>query len=223
MGGGVTFVLAVVLRAVALVLALAVFTDAREVSAKPEGAPPTVSSFSAKEREVLLSGGLVSRPVRFTRGVDGFYVGGVSYQLVRATPAEVMAALVDVERLPNVLPRTKRAALAPASGRGARIDLVQGGSIFEAKYTIHVEQSEARDELRFWLDPSRPHDVKDVWGFFRVRPFGSEHSLVTVAVVLDLGPGLVRALFEDAIQDIILRSPSDIKRYVEPRALASSR
>ncbi len=73
------------------------------------------------------------------------------------------------------------------------------------------------------MDPSRPHDVKDVWGYFRVRPFGNEHSLVTVAAVLDLGPGIVRALFEDTIQDIILSSPATIKSYVEPRAFASNR
>jgi hypothetical protein len=191
--------------------------------AKPEAVPRAHPSFSVQERDVLLSGGLVSRPVRFSRGVEGFYVGGVSYQIVHATPAEVMAALVDVNGLPNVLPRTKRASLVPGTGTPARVDLVQGGGMFEAKYTVHVEQSPERDELRFWMDPSRPHDVKDVWGFFRVRPFGNEHSLVTVAAVLDLGPGIVRALFEDTIQDIILSSPATIKSYVEPRAFASSR
>lgn len=221
---GLTSTSAVVFRAVALVLALAVFTEPGVAGAKqPEAPPRAEASFTAQERDVLLSGGLVSRPVRFSRGVEGFYVGGVSYQIVHASPAEVMAALVDVDGLPNVLPRTKRASLVPGTGTRARVDLVQGGGMFEAKYTVHIEQSPERDELRFWLDPSRPHDVKDVWGFFRVRPFGSEHSLVTVAAVLDLGPGIVRALFEDRIQDIILSSPATIKRYVEPRALASNR
>jgi hypothetical protein len=191
--------------------------------AKPEAVPRASAAFTAQERDALLSGALVSRPVRFARGVEGFYVGGVSYQIVHATPAEVMAALVDVNGLPNVLPRTKRASLVPGTSTGARVDLVQGGGMFEAKYTVHVEQSADREELRFWMDPSRPHDVKDVWGYFRVRPFGNEHSLVTVAAVLDLGPGIVRALFEDTIQDIILSSPATIKSYVEPRAFASNR
>jgi hypothetical protein len=214
---------AVVFRAVALVLALAVFAEPGVAGAKPEAVPRANAAFTSQERDVLLAGGLVSRPVRFARGVEGFYVGGISYQIVQATPAEVMAALVDVDGLPNVLPRTKRAALVPGTGTRARVDLVQGGGMFEAKYTVHVEQSPDRDELRFWMDPSRPHDVKDVWGFFRVRPFGTDHSLVTVGAVLDLGPGIVRALFEDKIQDIILSSPATIKRYVEPRAFASNR
>ena len=178
---------------------------------------------TASERELLTSGRVVSRPVRFSRGAEGYYVGGVSYQVVRATPAEVMAALVDVEGLPQVLPRTKEASLVPGTGTSARLDLVQGNNLFQAKYTVHVEQSPERDELRFWMDPSRPHDVKDVWGYFRVRPFGEEHTLVTVAAVLDVGPGIVRMLFEDTIQRIILSSPTSIKTYVEPRALASNR
>jgi hypothetical protein len=53
-----------------------------------------------------------------------------------------------------------------------------------------------------------------------VRPFGPEHTLLTVAAVLDLGPGIVRMLFEDSIQNLILGSPWNIKKYVEPRAFA---
>ncbi len=195
-------------------------------SAFATGAPHAVArqpSLDDSERDALAAGYVVSRPVRFARGVDGYYVGGVSYQVVKATPTEVMAALVNVDTLPSMLPRTKRANLIDSSGERARIELVQGGGMFEASYTVHVERSAAHDELRFWMDGSRPHDVKDVWGYFRVRPFGPEHTLVTVAAVLDLGPGIVRMLFEDSIQRMILAAPYNIKSYIEPRALASAR
>ena len=61
---------------------------------------------AAAEREKLLSGRTVSRPHRFARGEDGFYVGGVSYQVVRAAPREVLQALADVRSLPQALPHT---------------------------------------------------------------------------------------------------------------------
>jgi hypothetical protein len=208
-----------VFRAFSLALALALLG----VSGSAQGSPGSVPSapLNASEREALTTGHIVSRPVRFQRGPERSYVGGVSYQVVDATPAEVMAALLDLEALPQVLPRTKRATLVENTGGRARVELVQGGGMFEARYTVYLQPHEARDELRFWLDPSRRHDVKDVWGYFRVRPFGPSRTLVTVGAVLDLGPGIVRMLFEDSIQNVILGSPWNIKKYVEPRAFAA--
>ncbi len=207
----------------ALSLGFAMLLCAVSPGALASPAADLQSALSASERDALTAGYVVSRPVRFARGVDGYYVGGVSYQVVKARPEEVMASLVNVDTLPSMLPRTKRAKLIDSSGDRARIELVQGGGMFEASYTVHVERSPERDQLRFWMDGSRPHDVKDVWGYFRVRPFGPEHTLVTVAAVLDLGPGIVRMLFEDSIQRMILAAPYNIKSYIEPRALASAR
>jgi hypothetical protein len=174
------------------------------------------------EREALVSGRTVGRPLRFSRG-DGSYVGGVAYQVVRATPGEVLRVLADVSALPEALPRTERAELVSSDGRSARIELVQGKAPFVVKYTLHLEQDANGESIRFWLDPSRPHDVKDVWGYFRVQPFGHQHSLVTVAVALDLGPGLPRMLFEDRVERAILRAPAKIRAFVEPRAFAAVR
>lgn len=208
-----------VFRAVSLAVALALLGSAAEVRADQPALP--ARPLTVAERDALLAGHIVSRPVRFERGVSASYVGGVSYQVVKASPAEVMAALLDLQSLPQVLPRTQRATLIENGASRARVELVQGGGMFEATYTVFLEQNETRDEIRFWMDPSRRHDVKDVWGYFRVRPFGPDHTLLTVAAVLDLGPGIVRLLFEDSIQKLILGSPWNIKKYVEPRAFAS--
>jgi Polyketide cyclase / dehydrase and lipid transport len=170
------------------------------------------------ERAALVAGETVSRPM-VVEGADGRWVGGVSYQVVSATPGEVMAALGSVRELPRLLPRTKSARLVDAGAHGARVELTQGTSLVEATYTIRLER-EGPDELRFELDPSRPHGIDDVWGYVRVRPFGAGKSLVTVAVALDVGPGLVRMLFEDRIQRVILSTPRRMRDYFEPRALA---
>ena len=87
-------------------------------------------------------------------------------------------------------------------------------------YTVHIERSAPRSELRFWLDSSRPHDISDVFGFFRVEPFGDGKSLVTVAAALDLGPGLTSLFFGDAVERSLLSTPGRIRVFVEPRALA---
>ena len=208
-----------VFRAVVLAVALALLGNPTVARASAPALATT--ALSADERQALTEGHIVSRPLRFRRATGAQYIGGVSYQVVNATPGEVMAALLDLQAMPELLPKTKRATLVENGGPRARVELVQGGGMFEATYTVFLEQNADRDELRFWLDPSRRHDVKDVWGYFRVRPFGPSHTLLTVAAVLDLGPGIVRMLFEESIQGLILGAPWNIKKYVEPRAFAA--
>jgi hypothetical protein len=180
---------------------------------------PGRPAFSGDEREALLGGRTVGRPVRFERGEDGSYIGGVSYQLVRASPARVFAALSSVDTLPHALPRTTSARLIESSGRTATVELTQGKAPFLFTYSVKLEQA-LDGTLRFWLDPARPHDVRDVWGFVRVTPFGPDTSLLTLAVAVDMGGGIAHALFADRIERIILRAPGTIRQFVEPERLS---
>ena len=158
--------------------------------------------------------------MHFTQS-GGQYVGGVSYQLVRAAPEEVLATLLDVQRLPDVLPRTQRARLLSSGDGESLVELTQGNSIVEATYSVRLVRDVGSDEIRFWLDPTRAHGVRDVWGYFRVQRFDAGRSLLTVAVALDLGPGLARMFFEEQIQTLVLTTPRRIRDFVEPRALAA--
>src|SRR6478752_6810159 len=152
------------------------------LSAPAQAAPRTVSqALSLSEREALLAGEVVARPMQFETD-GGSYRGGVSYSVVNAPAAAVLAALSNADTLPQALPHTKSARLIDVSGGLARVELVHGGS---TSYTVRIERSAAHSELRFWLDPTRPHDISDVFGFFRVEPFANGKSLVTVAVALD--------------------------------------
>ena len=189
---------------------------AAPLSAEPAPRP----SLSAREQRSLEAGVLVSRALRFAQA-GGSYVGGVSYQVVEAPPELVLAALSDVANWPEALPRTKSARLLEASAGLPRVELVQGGSFIEARYTVLIDRAEG-DTIRFWLDPTRPHDIRDVFGFFRVKPLPRGRSLITVGAALDLGDGLARMLFEDKIASMLLRAPRSIRQFVEPRALALS-
>lgn len=179
---------------------------------------PAQARFSASERDALGGGGMVSRPLRFDQQ-GGSYVGGVSYQVVDARPEMVLAALSDVANWPEALPKTKSARLVASANGISRVELVQGGSLVDARYALMLERADG-ETIRFWLDPSRPHDIRDVWGFFRVQAFPGGRSLITVGAALDLGDGLARALFEDKIARMVLHAPQKIRAFVEPRALA---
>jgi len=187
------------------------------LSANAQAAPRARShGLSPSEREALLAGEVVSRPMRFETD-SGSYRGGVSYSLVNAPVAAVLSALSNVDTLPQALPHTKSARLIDVRGGLARVELVHGGG---TTYTVRIERSAQRSELRFWLDSSRPHDIDDVFGFFRVEPFGEGKSLVTVAAALDLGLGFTSLFFSDAVERSVLSTPGQIRNYVEPRALA---
>jgi len=171
------------------------------------------------EREALLAGEVVARPMHFETE-NGSYLGGLSYSLVNAPAAAVLSALSNVQTLPQALPHTKSARLIDVRGGLARVELVHGGG---TTYTVQIQRTTVaccRSEVRFWLDSSRPHDINDVFGFFRVEPFGEGKSLVTVAAALDLGAGLTSLLFSNAVERTVLSTPGRIRDFVEPRAFA---
>ncbi|HTA93097.1 MAG TPA: SRPBCC family protein [Polyangiaceae bacterium] len=180
-------------------------------------AAPAVLSLG--EREALLGGEVVSRPLHFETDA-GSYVGGLSYSIVHAPAATVLVALSNIDTLPQALPRTKSARLIDVRGAQARVELVQGSGALQASYTVCIERVPGRSELRFSLDPTRPHDIEDVFGFFRVEPFGEGQSLVTVGAALNLGSGVASLFFSDAIERVVLSAPRQIREYVEPHAFA---
>jgi carbon monoxide dehydrogenase subunit G len=195
------------------------FTTACFLAFASSSAQAAPVGFSLAEREALLGGEVVSRPLHFETDA-GSYVGGLSYSIVHAPAATVLVALSDVNALPQALPRTKSARLVDVRGNEARVELVQGSAALEASYTVRMERVPGRSELRFSLDPSRPHDIEDVFGFFRVEPFGEGQSLVTVAAALNLGSGVASLFFSDAIERVVLSAPRQIRDYVEPHAFA---
>lgn len=199
-------------------LALSVSVAAAAEPGAPRSLPAT--PFTAHERQEMNAGGLVSRALRFQHE-GGRYVGGVSYQVVDARPELVLAALSDVTNWPEALPRTKSARVLDTRDGFSRVELVQGAALVDARYTVVLARADT-ETIRFWLDPTAPHDIRDVWGFFRVRELPGGRSLITVGAALDLGDGIARLLFEDRIASMLLRAPYKIRQFVEPRALALS-
>jgi len=170
---------------------------------------------SADERARLARGEVVKREV--TLDLDhGHYVGGVSYAIIQAAPESVIAALGDVAAYRSILPLTLEARQVDRRGAETWIALRHGGKLGSAAYTMRVRK-ESRTLIRFWLDPQRPHDVDDAWGYFRVQPFGDGATLLTYGAVVNLGFGITRLLFETRVRDLALNTPALVRRYVEDR------
>lgn len=157
---------------------------------------------------------------------DRRYVGGLTYTVVDASIGELASVFEDVDAYRKVLPRTKRARLLAQRGGDRFIEVVQGTALVETSYTVRVRAespgsdrtSEGVREVRFWLEPSLPHGIEDAWGFFRMQPFigpnGVPRVLLTYGVLVDMGPGIVRDLFEERVRGALLRVPDLVRRYV---------
>ncbi|MET0411414.1 MAG: SRPBCC family protein [Polyangiaceae bacterium] len=184
--------------------------------------------FTREQQAVLRSGQTVEHAVSFHRHGRS-YVGGVSYLLVNAEPRRVFDVLNNLPTLREVLPRTRRTDVIDRQDDSVRVELEMGNDMVSTTYTVFfaLEPAQAASEghlVRFWLDPSRPHSIGDVWGFFRATPFHDGRTLVVVGAAVDLGQGLIRMLFETRIQRTILRMPRRIRDTIEgPSGLALSR
>jgi carbon monoxide dehydrogenase subunit G len=186
--------------------------------------PAAVAASKQRERELtpaewarLRAGERIERPRAFVAGRSD-YIGGMSHQLVDAEPDQILQALLDPNRLQRMLPQTRRIAQVGSGYPAPGLELEQGNDIISATYSVLLDHDLPAREVRFRLDRSRPSDIDDVEGFFRVVPAGDGRSLITVAAALDVGSGLVRLLFADIIQSLILATPSQIKDVVEASA-----
>lgn len=147
------------------------------------------------------------------------YVGGVAYAIIEATPDEFFDILEDTDAWESVLPKTKLATRVTAGPNEERVELHQGNAIVDATYTLHLVREPAAQRVRFWLDLNRPHTIDDAWGFFRYqvmsRPGEPSRLLVTYGALVDIGPGVLRALYEPRLHAAMLTVPERLRAYVE--------
>ena len=189
--------------------------------------PAQADTLTPDETARLQRGETVIREHTWQPGREARFIGGVTYTIVDASAAEVTAMFDDVEAYRRVLPSTKSARFV---GRGEGkssgdllVELVQGNALASAEYTIRVrpdaaERGARRREFRFWLEPNLKHEIDDAFGFFRVEPFaaenGTERVLLTYAILVDIGAGIVRHFFEERVRAAFLSVPQLVRRYV---------
>jgi len=120
-------------------------------------------------------------------------VGGVTYTVVEATPEELEATFIEVS---------------------------QGNNVVSASYVLQVRKYARERTVRFWLAPTYPHAIDDAWGFFRAEPLppapdGTPRTLLTYGVLVDVGPGIVRAFYEEKLRAAMLAVPQLVRQYVQ--------
>lgn len=169
----------------------------------------------ADEVARLRRGELIRVPIDLDLA-KGDYFGGISYALISAPPAAVMEALTDPASYPHILPLTLDATVLSKRVHDTQVRFTQGAKLGAATYVLVIRR-ESQSLIRFWLDPSEPHDIDDCWGYFRVEAWGAHATLLTFAALLHLEAGVVKLLFLEKIRKYALGTPALVRTYVGAR------
>ena len=145
---------------------------------------------------------------------QGDFIGGLGYVIISAPPAEVLGVLLEPSSYLHIFTLTQEARLVAREGDDLVIYLRQGGKKVSGEYSVRARR-ETQSLVRFWLDPSRPHDIGDLWGFFRIDPAPEGKTLLTYGALLHLEFGVIKLLFQEKIRLYALETPSRLRAFVE--------
>ena len=184
-------------------------------------------TLTMNESARLEAGGTVVRPVTIDDDGDARLVGGVTYTILDASVAELVPLFDDEAAYREILPRTKDAKVV-RDGAVRHVAMRTGNAMVEGVYTLFMRQA-SPTELRFWLDRRAPHDLEDAYGYFRFTALAPGHdgrprTLLTYAIAIDIGAGILRDLFEERVRAASLTLPQAlVGRLARDRAARDER
>jgi len=171
-------------------------------------------AFSAEEQDQLHAGKLVVRRSELVRG-ENRLLGGLSWQLVRAKPRRVWQAISDVRSYPRFLPALDEARFIENSGAEQRLFLRHKLGFVSASYFVLTTSDAASGRMRFHLDRSRPSSIREAFGEISVSEYRHGQSVVSLAILADVGEGLLAGAVRSNIHEWMMRVPEQLKRFVE--------
>lgn len=171
-------------------------------------------AFTAGETAQLKRGELVMRQEARRQG-ELQLIGGTSWQIIDLPADAVWSAVRDTDRYDRFVPELKQARLIEENGRQRMVAMRHESGPVEAKYTLKMRFTNDQKMAQFRLDRTRPHDIREGWGFFMVKPYGKKKSMLTFGVMADVGTGLVAGIVRSQVHEWMLRIPGQLKRYVE--------
>jgi hypothetical protein len=184
-------------------------------------APARADALSGAEADRLIHGQTVSRRQETRLGMRR-YVGGVTYAIVDWAPDDVTSLLYDLRLWHRFIPKAREVRRLSAAGGDPRVEISHGTPLISVKYSMRVKR-EGR-AVRFWMDPTMPHDIEDIWGFFRLAPLPNGRTLITFGILIDLGDGMLRDLFENLVRELaVVEIPNNVRTVIQERTARGRR
>jgi len=178
------------------------------------GGSARADGLTTDETSRLLRGETVARTQELARGPRR-YVGGVTYTVIDGSLDDLAAVLDDVRYWRRFLPKTRDARRVGTVDGDTLVRVTHGSAIVQVGYVLRVHRE--GNVVRFWMDESRAHDIEDAWGFFRAEPTADGRTLVTYGILVDMGDGLLRDLFEPRMRQLALEVPDLVRDVVLER------
>jgi hypothetical protein len=170
--------------------------------------------FSPGERAQLSSGALVRRNTSRREGGNTF-VGGTSWQRVRAPIDRVWATVRDPSAYSRLIPSLDEARVVDERGETRIVRMHHTYGIGEAAYFVRMRVDDERHEMRFELDRSRPHDIRAGRGFLSLTSYRGD-TIVAWGMLADVGAGFLQQLFGPFLNEWLLLPPRCVRDDVEP-------
>jgi len=176
--------------------------------------PDAIENFDRSDQRLLRDNKAIKRKFAFYRS-GARYLAAISYQVLRMPPERVFDLLQEVNKTLPYLPATHKATRVKSKDGVERVQMVHGNAWLQGGYTVLWEPSRERGVIRFWMDPEMPHDIADIWGYFRLQRFEAGKSLLTVAVAVAPGEGYKGPIWEQKIHKYMLKSARYLRKYVD--------
>ena len=180
------------------------------------------AAFTPQELRQLAHGQRVERRVTQERG-ELRLMGGTSWQVIDAGPDAVWAALLDTSHYGRMLPQVSAAKLVHDTGDNRTLFVQHGNSLARTSYYLDVRLDPSRRGMTFHVDESRPRSIRAAWGFYTLRPYGADKTLLVYGVMADIGDGLVLTLIRPSVHEWMMKVPSLVKRFVESARARAAR
>lgn len=196
-------------RRIDLVALAVLLLIAGSVSAQERRTP-----FTDEERRALLAGELVRRDLSRRDGDFQLY-GGASWQRVRAPIECVWALATDPDSLTDLIPSLDEARVLEEHDRARIVYMHHSFGIGDTAYHVRMELDDAAHTLRFRLDRSRAHQIREGRGYLTLTPYRGD-TIVEWGMLVDPGGGLVGQIFGPMLDEWLLLPPRCVRDALEP-------
>jgi len=197
---------AAIKTSIALVLGIAV-----AAASGPAGAV----DFTEKQLAKLKAGKSVKKPL-VDAGSNGVY-GGSGFALIDAPPEVVWNAILDWGSYKKVFPKTRDVRQVSRKGGRSLVRMELGTKLINVAYFVEVTANKSKWQISYKLVGSKPHDIDEVQGYWRLFPQKNGQTLVAYVTAVKVPMGLVNLIPENLEKKInrnLLASPQYLREWI---------
>jgi ribosome-associated toxin RatA of RatAB toxin-antitoxin module len=177
--------------------------------------PAHAVDFTDKQIDKLKAGKSVKKPLAGA-GANGVY-GGSGFALIEAPPEVVWNAILDWGSYNQVFPKTLDVRQVSRKGDRSLVRMELGHKLLNVAYFVEVKTDKSKWQISYKLVTSKPHDIEEVQGYWRLFPQQNGQTLVAYVTAVKVPMGVVNLIpqpLEKKINRNLLASPQYLRTWI---------